>query len=633
MAAIFWSPLLAASQDFTYVISNGEVAITGYSGLAAEIVIPNTIEGLPVTRIAEAAFQENEFIISLTMGAHITHIEDLAFYDCYNLSLVDLGSALVSIGDSAFAYCDSLTSITIPDRVTNLGNSAFSGTSLTSITIPDRVISIGHYSFTDCYDLASVTIGNVVQSIGVNAFTRCSSLKEISIPSSVTSIGDHAFSSCTLLEEVTIGSGLTQIDYKAFTNCTSLSHIYFEGDAPTLASDVFRASGSPVAHYLATASGWTSSFGGLQTAQWYPYTYNIENGQVSITGYTGATRDITLPDSVQGLPVTGIADDAFRDQTTLISIRFPDSLAHIGENAFTGCSSLKAFWATQANPNFTSIRGVLFDNERETLIAFPPGAFGFRGTYHIPTSATHIANEAFADASKLSHIIIPEGVLTIGEGAFRNCIFTDITIPASVTSIAERAFSNCSRLASIHFQGDAPAAGTALFASVPDDAVAYYLSSTTGWDETYAGLPAIEWNPEADYRLWIAGFVKVGSEIDIMADPDNDGQVNALENILGTNPSQYSSGIIPISFTANTVTFRHSLNPTPASDLALSYEWSTNLHTFYASGASGGAGATTVTFSQTPDPNIENQVNTTATISGPKPSGLVFVRLKITQGL
>ncbi|MCQ2602806.1 MAG: leucine-rich repeat domain-containing protein, partial [Clostridia bacterium] len=128
------------------------------------LVVPSTHNNLPVTAIANGAFD-----------------------GCRSLASVTIGNNVASIGDNAFYHCSGLTSITIPDSVTSIGSYAFwycSG--LTSIIIPDSVTSIGYEAFYGCSGLTSVTIGNSVESIDSSAFEYCYKLVAVWNKSSLT---------------------------------------------------------------------------------------------------------------------------------------------------------------------------------------------------------------------------------------------------------------------------------------------------------------------------------------------------------------------------------------------------------------------------------------------------------------
>jgi len=211
-------PLSAADlSDLTYTTTGGEVIITNCdTDATGELVIPDTIEGNPVT----------------------------------------------SIGDAAFRECTGLTSITIPDGVTSIGNYAFAGcTSLTSITIPDSVTSIGGQAFDSCTSLTSITIPDGVTSIGVGALFACSSLTSVRISDSVTSIGDLAFGGCASLTSITIGNSVTSIGDYAFRGCSSLTSITFQGAAPTVEVGVFLTISKGATAYV--YEQFANSFGGF----------------------------------------------------------------------------------------------------------------------------------------------------------------------------------------------------------------------------------------------------------------------------------------------------------------------------------------------------------------------------------
>jgi hypothetical protein len=138
-------------------------------------------------------------------------------------------------------------------------------------------------------------------------------------------------------------------------------------------------------------------------------------------------------------------------------------------------------------------------------------------------------------------------------------------------------------------------------------------------------------SPAASYASWIDGFFPGETNPSIVgvdADPDNDGSDNGVENFFGTNPGVSSSGLAAGRVSGNTFTFTHPQNATPASDLAAAYQWSLDLGSFHASGASAGG----ITVNLVPAPNTPSAGTTTvtATVTGTVPPKL-FVRLGVSQ--
>ena len=206
-------PLYAADlSDLTYTTTNSEVTITDCDeGATGELIIPDTIEGNPVTSIG-----------------------DLAFYQCRSLTGITIPDSVTSIGDEAFYQCRSLTGITIPDGVTRIQSGTFLNcTSLTAIALPETLIGIGQGAFSRCSSLTDINIPQGVTAIIDFTFGNCTSLTTFTIPDNVTYIGAAAFYNCTGLTSMTIPEGVTTIGTQAFFRCTSLTSLTFRGPAPT----------------------------------------------------------------------------------------------------------------------------------------------------------------------------------------------------------------------------------------------------------------------------------------------------------------------------------------------------------------------------------------------------------------
>lgn len=222
------------------------VTITKYTGTESTVILPSTINSWPVTKIGEAAFQDNTTITSVTIPASVTEIGSNAFAGCTNLTSVhyegDWSNLTIQSGNPAvqdaaneqlfdFEFILNNTAVivnnyrckgtaadvTIPScykgkPVTAINNAAFPNSAVTSVTIPDSVTSIPDAAFVNCSQLTNISIPNSVTYIGFSAFDGCASLKSITLPSSLRTIGNSAFAGCPSLMTVTYPGSKTQWD-------------------------------------------------------------------------------------------------------------------------------------------------------------------------------------------------------------------------------------------------------------------------------------------------------------------------------------------------------------------------------------------------------------------------------------
>ena len=90
---------------YDYTTTNGKVTINGYTGSGSDVVIPASINGLPVSAIGDLAFHDRADLTSVTIPNSVTSIGTYAFYNCIHLAGVGIPDSVTSIGPGAFAYC------------------------------------------------------------------------------------------------------------------------------------------------------------------------------------------------------------------------------------------------------------------------------------------------------------------------------------------------------------------------------------------------------------------------------------------------------------------------------------------------------------------------------------------------
>ena len=121
----------------------------------------NLVIGNGVTYVDEIAFMDSDELTCITVSEGNTNYDSRnncnAIIETESNTLISgckstvIPNSAKSIGDRAFQDCNYLTSITIPNGVTSIGDNAFNECSgLRSITIPNSVTKIGNYAFSPC---------------------------------------------------------------------------------------------------------------------------------------------------------------------------------------------------------------------------------------------------------------------------------------------------------------------------------------------------------------------------------------------------------------------------------------------------------------------------------------------------
>ena len=179
-----------------YEIQEDHVIITGadFTKDYNAIVIPEEIDGYPVTEVGDDAFKGIKGLSVLVFPDSVTKIGIRTCTVCSQLQAVRLPAYLEEIPTDMFLYCEMLQIVKMPETLTTIGWTAFSQcTSLTHVELPDSVTTICPDAFSGCESLESVFLPEGLTTIEQGAFKDCLSLKELDVPSTVTYMGDKAY--------------------------------------------------------------------------------------------------------------------------------------------------------------------------------------------------------------------------------------------------------------------------------------------------------------------------------------------------------------------------------------------------------------------------------------------------------
>lgn len=277
------------SGEYKYVVlEDSSAKIISWLGEGTEAVIPEELDGRPVT-VVGSAFWFNDTLTSVTIPGTVTEIGNDAFKGCSSLTSVEFPPSVRIIGENAFEGCSSLTELTIPDTVEQVGSGAFMdcggitrvtaagdaeygpftvfGTApgtrltvtgsavsprafstwrgLTSVTIEDTVTKIGDDAFYWGLSLTEIVIPSSVTEIGDDAFVQCNQLTSVVIPDSVVKIGSRCFEGCYKLSSVTLSRSLTEIGSYAFSDCKALSKLDLPDTLQSVGVSAFAGTGFP----------------------------------------------------------------------------------------------------------------------------------------------------------------------------------------------------------------------------------------------------------------------------------------------------------------------------------------------------------------------------------------------------
>ena len=171
------------------------------------------------------------------------------------------------------------------------------------------------------------------------------------------------------------------------------------------------------------------------------FTYTVLGQNATITQYNGEGGEVTIPEAVDGYPVTGIGDRAFGNCETITAVSLPNTITQVGSYAFSGCVGLK--------------KVIMSDNSTAEYAARLE-SYVFSGctgltTVELSKNVTTIGDYAFSGCTALSSLTLPGNLKRMGLRMIENTTIKSITIPKNVT-YGMYALINCKSLKKVIFE-------------------------------------------------------------------------------------------------------------------------------------------------------------------------------------
>ena len=469
--------------------------------------LQTAVLGNTVTDIGDSAFTSCQSLSELTFGNSLSAIGEMAFYTCDNLTEVTFPASLMYIGEQAFGH---LTSAVFESpsgwSIGNKNNTELSEETLKNPQEAAKLLttSILHGGYYENYWEVN-TLVYTLSSDGTYYSVKNNGMKtrtNVVIPSEykgipVTSIEEDAFRGCTTMCSIIIPNSITKIGGYAFSNCRALT-IYCEATESSSGwKNSWNDSKCPIVfdcknNDVAENGAIYTVVGGIR--------YSLTDGKATVEVQpSNISGNIVIPATVtykqKIYEVKEIAGNAFSDCNSLTSITIPSSVTTIWGKIANNCVGLTIYCEIDSEPEgwnnnwrktdvgygnenyhtvvwncrnneiasngyiYTIINGVRYalkEDKATVTVQFR----NISGNIQIPSNITYkgkiynvesISARAFLKCKGLKSITLPEGIVTIGQWAFRQSGIKSITIPSTVTSIDELAFCECGGLSSIAF--------------------------------------------------------------------------------------------------------------------------------------------------------------------------------------
>ena len=398
---------IVAENDDGYTLVACNLNPTG------DLVVPDTYNGKPITKIGTNAFRNQTFTnVNLYLGSSMTEIGSYAFYNLTGLKNIQM------------------------DGVTTIDVGAFYGSGLVIVNGP-KVVALGDNAFRKCVSLDTVNLKAFETTTGTFVFAECTNLKNVYFEN-VMLLETNFFYNDKKLAKITINRMISEsspIPEDMTINASAPCKIYVPYRALSAYGSTW--SGKPVVSFdlSGTASGDT-------------YILSERNGKYFMIEFipgktiTSLTLPATVSTSIGNVAIYSIEPDAFNSVSdTMKTLTLSASVAQMGASALSECTALQNINVNSGSKYFKSVSGVLYTKDGKMLVKYPAGRAGrFDMTASSYASTLGISAYAFANADGLTEIVFPASIMVIDGTAFNDCMelktvqFTGATPPVLMSA-------------------------------------------------------------------------------------------------------------------------------------------------------------------------------------------------------
>jgi hypothetical protein len=397
---------------------DGTCSVSGSQLVRGCVVIPESVlnAGIrySVIKLGSAAFFQNSSISSISFDANsrVFAFENACFRSS-SLALLNLPPMLTYFHRDTFRQTPNLAAVVPGDNAQFVldGDSLYNidRTSLlfcprgraADFVVPHGVTRVGPWAFSHCRRLQSISFDGVIDELDDGAFSECG-INVFVVPKSVMRLGDFCFENCDRLAEIVFEapSKVVVVPHAAFAGCPLVA-IRFPASVSVLCSRCIADT-----QFLKTVS------------------------------------------FDEGSALRAIQSDVF-SATSLEVLEIPASVESIEPANFFAAERLTTINLAPGNAFFVFAEdGVLATGNRRMAL------FGLRSIRNVafPPELEHVGANAFYESRDLSRVVFPEGLRSIGEGAFGYTAIVELQMPDSLVIIGRNAFTHWESLVDCAFR-------------------------------------------------------------------------------------------------------------------------------------------------------------------------------------